>query len=34
MAQLITWQACLAERISFLIWKAGAPEKKKNQDST
>lgn len=31
MAQLITWQACLAERISFLIWKTGAPEKKKKE---
>lgn len=31
MAQLITWQACLAEGISFLIWEAGAPEKKKKK---
>lgn len=31
MAQLITWQACLAEGISFLIWEAGAPETKKKK---
>lgn len=30
MAQLTTWQACLVDGISFLIWKAGAPGKKKN----
>lgn len=39
MAQLITCQACLVEGISFLIWKPGAPKRRrkmegKKQDST
>lgn len=29
IARLTTWQACLTAGISFLIWEAGAPEKKK-----
>lgn len=33
IAQLITWQSCLAERISVLIWEAGALEKKKKKES-
>lgn len=31
MAQLITWQACHAEGISFLIWEAGAPNRKEKK---
>lgn len=29
IARLTTWQACLTAGISFLIWEAGAPKKKK-----